>query len=246
MALEVTSSVAIRRVVTVDWRGMQPLRTARMVITPEDDSTTAMFIPYSPSEIEHSGIGSDYATIDRTGRVPALVYRNKQLAKMSMTLLIADRTLFSAPIAGTFKVLMPAITALTTLQRYAELGTRLRVTYGAFENGLWRITSFTINSKRRDPATNEMTSAEVDIEFTKASDIIIGVGPVTGGVTPPPATTPPAAPPQTRTYTVKSGDTLWAISVKYYGTGTKWTTIADANGVTDPRKLQIGKVLRIP
>lgn len=30
-------------------------------------------------------------------------------------------------------------------------------------------------------------------------------------------------------YTIKSGDTLWAISLKFYGTGTKWKTIYNAN-----------------
>ena len=31
------------------------------------------------------------------------------------------------------------------------------------------------------------------------------------------------------TYTIKSGDTLWAIARKFYGDGTKWTTIYEAN-----------------
>lgn len=34
---------------------------------------------------------------------------------------------------------------------------------------------------------------------------------------------------QSKTYTIKSGDTLWDISVKFYGTGTKWTTIYNKN-----------------
>lgn len=45
------------------------------------------------------------------------------------------------------------------------------------------------------------------------------------------------------TYTVKKGDTLWDIACRFYGDGTKWGTLADKNGVADPRKLQIGKVL---
>lgn len=48
-----------------------------------------------------------------------------------------------------------------------------------------------------------------------------------------------------RTYTVKKGDTLWDIACRYYGDGTKWGTIAAKNGVADPRKLQIGKVLTL-
>lgn len=48
-----------------------------------------------------------------------------------------------------------------------------------------------------------------------------------------------------KTYTVKKGDTLWDIACRFYGDGRKWGTIAAKNGVTDPRKLQIGKVLTL-
>ena len=48
-----------------------------------------------------------------------------------------------------------------------------------------------------------------------------------------------------KTYTVKKGDTLWDIACRYYGDGTKWGAIAAKNGVADPRKLQVGKVLTL-
>lgn len=50
---------------------------------------------------------------------------------------------------------------------------------------------------------------------------------------------------QQKTHTVKSGDTLWALSKKFYGSGAKWKELASKNGIKDPRKLQIGKVLVI-
>ncbi len=49
-----------------------------------------------------------------------------------------------------------------------------------------------------------------------------------------------------QTYVIKQGDTLWAIATSYLGTGTRWREIADLNGISDPRTLQIGQVINIP
>jgi len=57
---------------------------------------------------------------------------------------------------------------------------------------------------------------------------------------------PPPPPPAPRTYTVASGDTLWAISERFYGDGSKYQVIADASGVPDPDLIQPGQVLTIP
>lgn len=46
-------------------------------------------------------------------------------------------------------------------------------------------------------------------------------------------------------YTVVKGDTLWDIAARFYGSGTKWGIIAEKNGVTNPRLLQIGTVLAL-
>jgi nucleoid-associated protein YgaU len=57
-------------------------------------------------------------------------------------------------------------------------------------------------------------------------------------------TEPP--PPAPRTYTVVSGDTLWAISEQFYGDGSKYQVIADASGVSNPDLIAPGQVLTIP
>jgi LysM repeat protein len=57
---------------------------------------------------------------------------------------------------------------------------------------------------------------------------------------------PPPPPPAPRTYTVVSGDTLWAISERFYGDGSKYQVIADASGISDPDLIYPGQVLTIP
>lgn len=58
---------------------------------------------------------------------------------------------------------------------------------------------------------------------------------------------PPAAakPPAKRTYKVKTGDTLWGIASRYYGNGTAYTRIKQANGLRSDI-IHTGQVLVIP
>ena len=56
----------------------------------------------------------------------------------------------------------------------------------------------------------------------------------------------PAPEPAAQTYTVVSGDTLWAISERFYGDGNKYQVIADASGVANPDLIFPGQVLTIP
>lgn len=66
----------------------------------------------------------------------------------------------------------------------------------------------------------------------------------------PVAGTPPQPerPPVPATHTVVAGDTLSAISQKYYGTPARWRDIYNANRVTmsSPSALKIGMVLKLP
>ena len=68
--------------------------------------------------------------------------------------------------------------------------------------------------------------------------------------TPVPRTTPVGSSttlqPGADTYTVQSGDSLWVISQKVYGDGSKYKLIMQANDMTDQTKLRIGSVLKIP
>src|ERR1700744_6403159 len=56
----------------------------------------------------------------------------------------------------------------------------------------------------------------------------------------------PEPEPAVRTYTVESGDSLWAIAERFYGDGSKYQVIADASGIPNPDLIQPGQVLTIP
>lgn len=55
---------------------------------------------------------------------------------------------------------------------------------------------------------------------------------VQGKTNPQAAPPPPPPPAQQRTYTIQSGDTLWAIASRYYGNPNRWPDIFSANAGT--------------
>ena len=63
-----------------------------------------------------------------------------------------------------------------------------------------------------------------------------------------PADTSPAPKTQPKTYTVKKGDTLWGIAKKYYGNGSLYTKIFNANKgvIKNPNLIYVGQVFTIP
>ena len=54
--------------------------------------------------------------------------------------------------------------------------------------------------------------------------------------------------PTAKTYTVKAGDSLWAIAAKYYGNGADYNKIFNANTdkISNPNLIYVGQVLTIP
>jgi nucleoid-associated protein YgaU len=66
------------------------------------------------------------------------------------------------------------------------------------------------------------------------------------GIDPSLAPPKPAA-PETKTYTVQSGDTLSKIAQQFYGNAASYMKIFEANKdkLSDPNKIQVGQVLKI-
>lgn len=47
-------------------------------------------------------------------------------------------------------------------------------------------------------------------------------------------------------YTIQSGDNLSKIAKRFYGNANKYTDVAQANGLDDPDKIQVGQNLSLP
>ncbi|MBW8786519.1 MAG: 5'-nucleotidase C-terminal domain-containing protein, partial [Rhizobium leguminosarum] len=71
--------------------------------------------------------------------------------------------------------------------------------------------------------------------------------------TPAPATEPAPAPAASApaattpsTHVIAAGDTFWDLAVTFYGDGTMWRKLSDANGKPNPRRLSVGKEIEVP
>lgn len=57
---------------------------------------------------------------------------------------------------------------------------------------------------------------------------------------------PPSIPKGAQRYTIKRGDTLAQIALRFYGDAKRYVDIAQANGITNPGMIRIGQILIIP
>jgi LysM repeat protein len=97
-----------------------------------------------------------------------------------------------------------------------------------------------------------------DVSVRDSSGILWSSDTAMADVAPEPAATPQAAPeptpqaapapaaPAAQTYTVVSGDTLSAISKRFYGDANQYMRIAQANGIPNPDRIFPGQQLTIP
>lgn len=207
----------------------------KMYIYAESTGALSFSAPYAPREIEYGGWAQEWTQTDRSGNTPLLLRKSQPLFSLRFSLLLASTNPYESQV--------PRLAALQNLARTKE---RVLVRYSPTEAGLWRITEFTISSEQRHPETDEITRCVVSLTLTQASDAAPSVGPVSGGSSSGGGGSPaPAAP---RTHTVVSGDTLWGIAQRYYGNGTLWPKIFDANRdkIKDPHWIYPAQVFVVP
>ncbi|MFI4898499.1 MAG: LysM peptidoglycan-binding domain-containing protein [Phycisphaerales bacterium JB059] len=61
-----------------------------------------------------------------------------------------------------------------------------------------------------------------------------------------PVSRPGVIPPEFEQYTVREGDSFESIAQRHYGDASRWSVIARANPLKDPRRLRAGQQIRVP
>ena len=190
--------------------------------------------PFAPKQISYYVTGRKYNEVERPDRKPVTTSPGISLKQMSMELFIGSNN-FEKSIDSD----------LATLEQLAFTKQILLVEYDPRTQGQWNITSLDYESIERQDGSNIITRANVNIEFTEAigfntktnvASLVAGSASLVASST---STSNP------KTYVIKKGDTLSAISIKFYYTPNKWRIIADAHKL-DPKNLKIGKTIRIP
>jgi LysM repeat protein len=90
-------------------------------------------------------------------------------------------------------------------------------------------------------------TADISVVPAKKEQAKAAPKPLDPGVAPVSGTTS-APKPTEQTYTVEKGDTLSAISKRFYGNANEYMKIFNANRdqLSDPDKIQVGQILKIP
>jgi LysM repeat protein len=194
---------------------------------------------------EHGGLSPEFVSIDRPSTHPLHVKKGDRLRSTTLSGVLAGGPEVDAPGVEWQMQLLVAI---------ARLGDPVVVAFGPLEAGMWVIDDVVIRPLRRQPGSNAVNWADVEVVLTEhKSDPTppvpipaVSPTPVPAAPRPPAPTSPAPASPGPRTHTMVSGDTLWELAGRYYRDNAQWRRIADANGIRDTRKIAIGTVVTIP
>lgn len=131
------------------------------------------------------------------------------------------------------------------MDRFEELKGKYAGALKVLENKGFRMHNLHVQDNKlfiKATAGTQDLKNQVWSEIKKADS---GYGDLTCDIAIDPAIAPP---PEPRTYTVVSGDTLSKMAKQFYGDANKYMKIFDANKdqLKDPNLIKVGQVLKIP
>lgn len=127
---------------------------------------TVVRLPWMPEEIETSNLAQAWTQLARPGRVPLLMSQGRNLPTVNLP----------------FRLIHPGGTAhvqgtLDALDKLARSSNPLRLDVASQYRGLFRITAMGV-VERTWARDGKPTDAEVTLELTRSSDMVIAVGPI--------------------------------------------------------------------
>lgn len=191
-------------------------------------------------KVEHTGLAGDWKQVPRGGDRPLLGMAGRQLHVAKVTAIIARDD--GSPVED-------ILVDLINISRDADHKVTL-AQYGYLEAGPWRLTDITPVSDQRKFGTNQITRADVTLTLT---EYVAEPGPraakkkkqhAAGGSKNTGSGGTKHA--KARMYTVRPGDTLSRIALKFYDDANAWHRIARANKLRNPNRIYPGQRLRIP
>lgn len=191
---------------------------------------------YAPTNISYQGGNRIWNESTRPGRISNYVHGaiTGRTASFTTDVVNVDKTSVNPQV--------------NTLKKLSRTKSYVLMEYTASESGVWVIVDFAYEVIRRNTNHNPY---HVQVSFTlqEISSDVLPKAPTSGGKSSTSKSTSSSSSStskKVKKYTVKKNDTLWGISLKFYGTGKKWTKIADKNKIKNPKRLKVGTVLRIP
>lgn len=180
---------------------------------------------FAPREVNYSGYEATYSEIARPDRKPILSRAGSSLRKVSMSIFVGSTDAEESVDAD-----------LKVLEDMAESRVPLTLEYDPRTYGQWSITSLSYTSVERRNDTDEITRANVDVEFTEiTTDAEVTINSVLSNKRP-------------RTFTPNKRMSMQQIAKRFYGTSNIRIVraIANYNNIKNLRRIPPGKVIRLP
>ena len=127
---------------------------------------TVVRLPWMPEEIETSSIAQAWTQVQRPGRVPLLLSSGKNLPKVSLPFRLVNPGRGSH-VEGT----------IDALEKLARSSNPVRLDVAQQFRGMYRITALSKRETAWD-VTGKVTDAEITLELTRSSDMVVAVGPI--------------------------------------------------------------------